>query len=151
MLTPRIKKYLLLFGILSPLVLFMTVGRLLEATFSLAKESRLPKWVTLPAGLTRADVSFTLSYYTTLWGGSARFQLLKPNQQTIESGNGRVRCGGSFQMNSPQKGYQAGYPEYEAVTVKGITEIFEQRKPEPFLYVTDDPAVWKQYHAMDCW
>ncbi len=34
-----------------------------ESTFELASESRLPKWITLPPGLTRADVSTTMSYY----------------------------------------------------------------------------------------
>ena len=34
-----------------------------EATFELASDSRLPKWVILPPGLTRANVSLTMSYY----------------------------------------------------------------------------------------
>src|ERR1035441_9977339 len=46
-----------------------------ESTFELASESRLPKWITLPPGLTRADVSITMSLYSKLWGWSAVFTL----------------------------------------------------------------------------
>ena len=44
-----------------------------ESTFALASESRLPKWITLPPGLTRADVSIKMSYYIKPWGSSATF------------------------------------------------------------------------------
>jgi hypothetical protein len=33
-----------------------------ESTFQLANDSRLPKWITIPPGLTRADVSVTMNY-----------------------------------------------------------------------------------------
>jgi hypothetical protein len=145
----HIKRHLVA-GILLALVCFTTGGCLLESTFNLASESRLPKWVTLPAGVTRADVSFTVSYYTTLWGGSAQFILQGKNKKTIEKENGKVRCEKPFQLRNPPQGAPSGYPNYEAVTVNGITEIFEQRKPEDILYVTDDPAVWKQYRANAC-
>jgi hypothetical protein len=144
-----IKRRLIL-GILSAQVCFGTIGCLLESSFNLAADSRLPRWESLPAGLTRADVSLTVSYYTTLWGGSAQFILQNRNKQTIERKNGKVRCGGSFQLRNAPQGSPSGYPEYEAVTFNGITEIFEQRRPEDVLYITDDPAVWKQYHAIGC-
>ena len=46
-----------------------------ESTFELASQSRLPKWTTLPQGLTRADIRITMSYYTKPWGSSATFTL----------------------------------------------------------------------------
>ena len=33
-----------------------------ESTFILASESRLPKWITLPQGFKRSEVSLTMSY-----------------------------------------------------------------------------------------
>jgi hypothetical protein len=135
--------------ILLAIVCLPTVG-CLESTFTLAGESRLPKWVTLPAGLTRADVSLTVSYYTTLSGGSAQFTLLDKSKQAIEKASGKDRCRKPFQLTNPSQGLPSGYPNYTAVTVDGITEILEQRRPEDILYVTDDPAVWKQYRAVGC-
>src|SRR5258708_39781305 len=34
-----------------------------ESSFELARESRLPKWFTLPSGLSRSDVTVTMDYY----------------------------------------------------------------------------------------
>jgi hypothetical protein len=123
----------------------------LESKFNLASESRLPKWITLPAGVTRADVSLTISYYTTLSGGNAQFTLLDKSNRAIEKTSGKDRCGKPFQLTTPSHGSSPdGYPNYTAVTVGGITEILQQRKPEDILYVTDDPDVWKQYRAVGC-
>jgi hypothetical protein len=123
---------------------------LAESTFTLANESRLPKWVVLPPGVTRADISLTMSYYILPWGGSARFKLQDKNKQTIEKENGRVRCRNPFQLKNSPKGFSAGYPNYEAITVNDITEIIEHRKMEPIFYVTDSPEVRKQYQSSGC-
>ncbi|MGH9662387.1 MAG: hypothetical protein ACRD96_27800, partial [Bryobacteraceae bacterium] len=45
------------------------------------------------------------------------------------------------QLKPPPPGYALGYPMYETITVRGITEIIEHRKMEPIFYITDDPAV----------
>jgi hypothetical protein len=153
-LIQRIKRYRLL-AILLVIVLLIFLNAkgcelFPEATFALANESRLPKWITLPPGLTRADVSLTMSYYSMPWGGSARFVLQDKNKQTIEKENGKVRCENPFQLKNPPQGFPSGYPSYEAITVNGITEIIEQRKQEPIVYVTDDTVVWKQYESIGC-
>ncbi len=51
--------------------------------------------------------------------------------------------------NSPQ-GYPSGYPAYELITVNGTTEVIEHRKMEPIFYISDDPAVRKEYLATGC-
>jgi hypothetical protein len=58
----RLDKYLLLFVALA-ISASAIVGceYFPESTFELASESRLPKWIALPPGLTRADVSITMS------------------------------------------------------------------------------------------
>ena len=38
-----------------------------ESSFELADDSRLPRWSTLPPGLTRTDVSVTLNLYSAPW------------------------------------------------------------------------------------
>jgi hypothetical protein len=57
---------------------------------------------------------------------------------------GKLKGLGPLQLNHPPPGFPHGYPAYEIITVKGITDIIEHRKMEPVFYVTDDPAVWKE-------
>jgi hypothetical protein len=150
-LIQRIKRYRLL-GILLVIVFLTIKGCELfpEATFTLANDSRLPKWVTLPPGLTRADVSLTMSYYIWPWGSRAQFILRNKNGQIVKKENGKMRCGKPFELENPPQGFPPGYPGYEEITVNGITEMIEHRKMEPIFYVTDDTAVWKQYESIGC-
>ena len=115
-----------------------------ESTFELAGESRLPKWITLPPGLTRADVSITMNYYVLPWGRSATFILRDTKGKQLTKIGGKLRGLGPNQLKQAPKGFPPGYPSYEVITVNGITEIIEHRKSEPLFYVTDDPAVWKE-------
>jgi hypothetical protein len=115
-----------------------------ESTFELASESRLPKCITLPPGLTRADVSITMSYNIKPWGNDAKFILQDRKGQTLKKVYGTVKGLEPFHLEHPPPGFSPGYPSYEIITVNGITEIIENRKPEPIFYITDDPAVWKE-------
>ncbi len=110
-----------------------------ESTFELASESRLPKWIVLPPGLTRADVSITMSYYNKPWGWDTTFILKDTTGQLRTKVYGKER-----DLEPPPPGFPPGYPAYEVITVNGITDIIEHRKMEPIFYVTDDPAVWKE-------
>lgn len=116
-----------------------------ESTFQLSSDSRLPKWVTPPQGLTRADVSLTVNYYIVPW---AQFILRDKSKKVIEKQTGKMRC--RVQVKNLPRDFPPHYPMYEAITVSGITEIIEHKKMEPIFYVTDDPVVWKQYESMGC-
>lgn len=150
-LIQRIKWYRFL-AILLAIVFLTNKGCELfpEATFTLASDSRLPKWVTLSPGLTRANVSLTMSYYVLPWGRSSQFILRDKNAHILKKENGKMRCRAPFELENPPQGFPSGYPAYEAITVNGITEIIEHRKMEPIFYVTDDTAVWKQYESIGC-
>jgi len=115
-----------------------------ESTFELASESRLPKWITLPPGLTRADISLTMSYYIWPWGSRATFILRSQKGRILEKVEGKVRGGGPNRLRHSPPDFPPGYPSYEVITVKGVTEIVEHRKEEPIFYITDDPAVRKE-------
>jgi hypothetical protein len=72
-------KHLFLFGTLLASAWFANWGCeefFPESTFKLATDSRLPRWVTLAPGLTRANTSLQLSYYVKPWGSIAQFVLL---------------------------------------------------------------------------
>jgi hypothetical protein len=120
-----------------------------ESTFQLASESRLPKWVTLPPELTRANASLTMNHRVVPWR-SAQFILRDKNGHILKKENGKMRCRAPFELENPPQRFPSGYPAYEAITVHGITEIIEHRKMEPIFYVTDDTAVWKQYESIGC-
>lgn len=119
----------------------------LESTFNLASESRLPKCITLPPGLTRKDVSVTLSYYTNPLGSDARFILKDRKGKKLAKISGKVKNLYPLQLKNPPRGFDPGYPAYEVIAANGITEIIEHRKMEPIFYVTDDPAVRKELLA----
>jgi hypothetical protein len=141
----RIDKFLLLFVALT--ISGSTIGCewFPESTFELASESRLPKWISLPPGLTRADVSITMSYYVKLWGGRTSTFILKDTKGQVRTKvYGKERGLAPNQLKHPPPGFPPGYPSYEVITVSGITDIIEHRKMEPIFYVTDDPAVWKE-------
>ena len=139
-----IDKFLLFFVALTILGSAIGCEWFPESTFELASESRLPKWITLPPELTRADVSVSMSYYVMPWGRSATFILQDTKGQIRTKVYGKTRGLGPNQLKHPPPGFPPGYPAYEVITVNGITEIIEHRKPEPIFYMTDDPAVWKE-------
>jgi hypothetical protein len=149
-LIQRIKQYRWLAILLVTVVLTIKGCELFpEATFELASDSRLSKWVTLPPELTRANVSLTMNYYFALWRTS-QFILRDTQGRRIKKESEKMRCRAPFELANPPQGFPSGYPAYEAITVNGITEIIEHRKPEPIFYVTDDTAVWKQYESIGC-
>ena len=113
-----------------------------ESTFQLSEQSRLPKWITLPPGLSRGDVSVTINYFTAPWPADVSVLLQDRNGKRLTKLYGRTKGLEPMHLKSAPAG--SGYPSYEIITVNGITEIVEQRAPEPYLYVTDDPAVWQE-------
>ena len=140
----RIDKFLLFFVALTIAGSAIGCEWFPESTFELASESRLPKWITLPPGLTRADVSITMSYYVMPWGRSSTFILKDTRGQIRTKLRGKDRGLGPSYLKHPPQGSPPGSPAYEVITVNGITDIIEHRKPEPIFYVTDDPAAWKE-------
>jgi hypothetical protein len=102
----------------------------------------LPKWFTLPPGLSRQDVTAKMNYYVEQTGRTAKFILrdIRTNEKLAEV-NGTQKGSEPLKLRNPRPGPTPGYPSYEIVTANGITEIIEHRRPEPIFYITDDPAV----------
>jgi hypothetical protein len=108
-----------------------------ESTFQLANDSRLPKWVSIPPGLTRADVSVTMNYYSMPIVDDAQFILKDRKGKVLAKVSGKTK-------DLRPKRQPFDYPAYVAITVNGETDIIEHKRMEPIFYVTDDPAVWKE-------
>src|SRR5580698_7051326 len=115
-----------------------------ESTFELANESRLPKWITLPPGLTRTDVSIEMSYYVKPWGSSATFILRDTKGRVRTKVDGKLKGSEPLHLKRPSPGFPPGYPSYEVITVNGVIEIIEHRKLEPIFYIKDDLTVLKE-------
>ncbi|UWZ84938.1 hypothetical protein [Occallatibacter riparius] len=111
----------------------------LESSFQLARESRLPKFIPIPPGLTREDISVTMNYYTAL-GNDAKFILKDRKGKKLAKVSGKAKRLNPLKLKSPSQ----FYPDYEAITANRVTDIIEHRKMEPIFYVTDDPAVWEE-------
>ena len=113
-----------------------------EASFELAKDSRLPKWFSIPPPLTRSQVSVRMDYYIPPWGRRATFTMMGPGNQVIAKVTGTVDGDEPKTLSTKSGVSNAAFPSYEVVTVSGVTDIVEHRKTEPLFYVSDDPEVW---------
>jgi len=116
--------------------------------FELAPESRLPRWFTIPKGLSRADVTVTMYCYVSPSGRSSTFWLLDKNGNTLAkvntvteglepyvSGNAKKNASGGYDQPSEM------YPLYQVETANGITEVTEFKRMEPVFYISDDPQI----------
>jgi hypothetical protein len=131
----------------------------IESSFNLASESRLPKWITLPPGFSRTDVSVTLDFYSLPLGPDAIFILKDRNGKKLAKLNGKEKNHYPLFLNSCPDRFDPGCPSYEVVVVNGITEIIRLRpyvahenmeqngRIVALFYVTDDPAVRKELLA----
>lgn len=116
-----------------------------ESSFELAPESRLPKWFTLPSGLSRSDVVVIMDYYITSSGRAATFTLQREkDHKELAKISGQQKGAEPLRLKNPPLGYPESYPSYEIITINGITEIIEHRRMEPIFYLSDDSAVWEE-------
>ncbi|MDD1750925.1 MAG: hypothetical protein LUO89_13750 [Methanothrix sp.] len=123
----------------------MTIAGCSESNFNIAKESRLPKWFSIPAGMSREDLNVTLDYYVAPEKSVYTLYDKNGTKLSVKKGN---RYGGYIhpkELKNPPPGFPKGYPSYEIIIVDGIIDIVEHRRMEPIFYMTDDPAIWKEF------
>jgi hypothetical protein len=111
----------------------------------LADESRLPLWFDLPEGLSRRDVSVTLSYYVMPWGRSATLVMRARDGRWIASTKAAQRGLEPLTLVPREAGKPRPHPVYEILTSGEITEVIEHRRMEPVFYITDDPEVKRRF------
>jgi hypothetical protein len=140
MTASRVALWIAIFGAISGCV-FSGCRYFPESTFELANESRLPNWVVLPSGVTRSNVSITMSYYSKVWGNDVAFTVHGGGTPTDVSG--KEKCKGPFHLKKAAGEAASDYPMYQLVTVNGMSEVIEHRKMEPVFYISDDPEVRK--------
>jgi hypothetical protein len=131
MINMRQKSFMRLGG----LALFVFVFGCAESNFRLAAESRLPRWFTLPAGLSRRDVTVSLTYYAVP-AGKATFKFWDSQGQKLAELTAPVDAPRALEPNTNDP-----YPMYQVITYNGVTEVIEHRRMDPWFYITDDPLV----------
>jgi hypothetical protein len=111
-----------------------------ESTFTLAPESRLPRWVDLH-GKQRSEVDIRVDFIVPLLSRAYA-------QVTVTDRRGSVIM--IARAEEPGAGVQTAkgapahldYPNYTVAAMSGTVDIFEQRAATNTLYMCDDPAVW---------
>src|SRR5262245_16097194 len=116
-----------------------------ESQFTLTQDSRLPKWVMLPAGVRRDEVSVELSYRA---GSDPRVRVLKeqwPFRKTLQDVTAK-RFGdqtGPVKLDFPSSDPRYDFI-YEVLVVGGVVDILEHPCPCLEVRMTDDGVVWAQ-------
>jgi hypothetical protein len=113
-----------------------------ESRFDLSPDSRLPRWFKVPAGMSRRDLTVTMSYYVQPTGRTATFDLYDSHKNRVAQFRGTLRGVEPIHLKA-EADSPPGYPTYEVITVNGIIDVAEHRRMEAIFYLTDDPAVWK--------
>jgi hypothetical protein len=114
-----------------------------ESQFTLAPESRLPKWFSLPQGVSRNDVTVTLKYYAPpVPVDDAELDFMKKDGQKLSEATGQ-RC---WHPEMKKKRNQYGgfdpdsYPHYVYIRVNGTVEVIEHTRG-PTFKIIDDPKL----------
>jgi hypothetical protein len=142
-LTPKL---LQLKGHLAVLVYGVVVSGLVlgcvEAKFTLATDSRLPRWFVNPANLQRADITVTLQYLTpSRENDDALLEMRDSHGQLLSSVRGQA-CWHPVMENKKNKfgGFDSNsYPHYRYIKANGSIEVIEHRQMEPIFRISDDP------------
>jgi hypothetical protein len=122
-----------------------------ESYFELQADSRLPKWFTIPARLSRNEVNVTLSYYAGPFDrvDNTVTRLVDRQGRTLATVTG-VRCWHpTIDKIKRNKfgGFSGEFPRYVIMRTKDTFEVFDHQPPccegEGFR-VTDEPAVVKE-------
>lgn len=135
----------MLFIVVLLLVSCSPVRGCVASVFTLAPESRLPKWLSLPEGDSRDAVTVKLYYYSSpLPVDDAVFELTDQNDTVLASVSGKMCWHPETERKRNQKGGfdpDSGY--YVYVRINGVLEVIEHGKEQTFR-ISDDPKLVKE-------
>jgi hypothetical protein len=120
------------------LVAVSSCSRFPESQFTLRMESRLPKFIDSSGAQPPIGYTARVEFYSS--PDSVRVVVTDPHQRTIFDERGASRW-------HPRDSYhgrgEITYPSHTVVSFPSGLDIFEQRAPEPILYLSDDPVLWQ--------
>jgi hypothetical protein len=106
----------------------------------MARDSRLPQGLVIPPGLTRADVSATVDFYTL---GKVKLTLRDKRKRKIGVVIGH-QMGNPVYSKTSVQGFEPGYPAYVLIVIDGQIEIIEFKHPGDVANITDSPGIRKE-------
>ena len=109
--------------------LLTSCGLLPEASFTLSPDSRAPRGIVFPNGITRSDVVIRLDYYI---GFSGRRYVV-----TLQDKEGRKLDEVSGYLGK-STGATTDYPACKQVNLWGHKETIVHMRMEPLFYLTDE-------------
>lgn len=118
-----------------------------ESKFTLDEGSRLPRWLSLPAGMARSDVTVTVTHYTPFGARDDALVELRDHQGRVLSKITGRYCWHPVMAAKKNKygGFNAdAYPMYGYIRTQEGIEVFEHRVAGPIVWVSDDPLLWQQ-------
>jgi hypothetical protein len=121
-------------------ILFFAVSscsRFPESEFELRMDSRLPKFIDSTGARSPRGYTARVEFYDS--PDAVRVTVKDSQHRTIFDERGRFRW---HPRDSYQGQGQIVYPSHFVVSFPSGEDIFEQRAPEPILYLSDDPALW---------
>jgi hypothetical protein len=114
----------------------VSAGCIVQSNFTLSEDSRLPRPLKLPAGVTRSSSVVTLIEFTD---GSVSFSLKNKEGALLADVRGRLST--RMDVDGNTNNDVTSYPRYTLVTLDGGDEVLEFRRPGPIFYLTDDPMI----------
>ena len=126
------------------------------SNFELASESRLPRWVNLPGGASRADVKMMLYYYSCTDVDNTEFGMSLPKGKTHNLKGKHwyhprtLRALDIFYATNPRPAWPD--PSYVVIKVNGVVDVIEHRRGEQNLrdptkavfWMTDNQEILKE-------
>ncbi len=104
-----------------------------EANWTLANESRLPRGIELPPGLTRKDVSIDMNTYARLRGPDTEFIVRDRKGKKLARIKGKARR----------------YPDDNIVVINGITEVLALVPCGPHQGYVQDGHIVSLFYVVD--
>ena len=112
-----------------------------ESSFTVAPESRFPRWINVDDA-DHSGITVTVDFYGPLFSDAfARVTVVGRDGKARQHVDAVVTSAVGVQTadGAPARGE---FPNYQVAAAGGVTDIFEQRKATNVLYMCDDPAVW---------
>ena len=117
----------------------------MESQFTLAEESRLPKWFGTSVTQSRSQVDIELSYWGPGWGGNAVVIMRDKTGRTLARvvGQSCWHPATRWVPNPDGKTFTAPFIRHTIITANEIMDVVEHRR-EPRFYMTDNEKLIQQ-------
>ena len=108
-----------------------------ESNYQLSPESRLPKWLLLPPGVSRENASVKLAFYAPPLSSADNVDV-----DLVDRAGHRLAHATGRAITHPRSSDTSTY--WRIIIVNGVMEVLEFRPVNDVFHVTDDAALVQQ-------